>query len=157
MGVGDEEALRPHRRPRQAGDPRDPGPDHHRTRQFDIPHATQVARITRHRTDRRTGKRTREAVYVITDLASGQASPERLAKIVRSQWGIENRLHFIRDTAYQEDKSKIRTGHGPENKATLRSHANNVHRSAGHTNIAAAVREASYEPFTRPLDLLGIA
>ena len=66
----------------------------------DFPHAAQVAKIVRHRASARTGKRTRETIYVITDLTSRQASPERMAKIVRSQWVIENRLHFVRDTAF---------------------------------------------------------
>ncbi|WP_326655589.1 hypothetical protein [Streptomyces sp. NBC_01750] len=57
----------------------------------DFPHAVQVAKIVRHRTQRKTGKRSRGTVYVITDLTSRRASPERLAKIVRSQWTIENR------------------------------------------------------------------
>jgi predicted transposase YbfD/YdcC len=121
-----------------------------------FPHAAQVAKITRHRTSSKTGKRTRETLYVITDLTSRQASPQRLAAIVRSQWTIENRLHFVRDTTFAEDASKIRTGHGPENMATLRSHAINVLRAAGHTNIAAALREMSYDAFVRPLDLLKI-
>ncbi len=41
--------------------------------------------------------------------------------------------------------------------ATLRNLAINTLRDAGHSNIAAGLRHASYEPFTRPLDLLGIA
>ncbi|UXX97381.1 ISAs1 family transposase [Streptomyces sp. AD2-2] len=41
----------------------------------DFPHAAQVAKITRYRTNSKTGKRTRETVYVITDLTSRQASP----------------------------------------------------------------------------------
>ena len=123
----------------------------------DFPHAAQVAKIVRHRTSTRTGKRTRETVYVITDLTSRQASPERIAKIVRSQWVIENRLHFVRDTAFREDASKVRTGHGPENMATLRSFAINQLRAAGHTNIAAGLREMSLRPFERPLTLLGLS
>ncbi|MBX9399275.1 hypothetical protein K4749_38395 [Streptomyces sp. TRM72054] len=52
---------------------------------------------------------------------------------------IENRLHFVRDTAFREDASKIRTGHSPENMATLRSFAiNQLH---------------TYE---RPLAILGL-
>jgi predicted transposase YbfD/YdcC len=123
----------------------------------DFPHAAQVAKIVRHRTTARTGKRTRETVYVITDLTSRQASPERIADIVRSQWVIENRLHFVRDTAFREDASKVRTGHGPENMATLRSFAINQLRAAGHTNIAAGLREMSLHPFERPLALLGLS
>ena len=93
---------------------------------------------------------------LVTDLTSHQASPERLGRLARSQWTIENRLHFVRDTTFREDASKIRTGHGPENMATLRNLAINTVRTAGHQNVAAGLRHASYEPFTRPLDLLGI-
>ncbi|MFI8008308.1 transposase [Streptomyces sp. NPDC086010] len=76
------------------------------------------------------------SVYVITDLTSQEASPQRLANINRSQRIIENRLHFVRDTTFAEDASKVRTGHAPDNMATLRSFA--IHRlRAGHTNIAA--------------------
>ncbi|WP_369365107.1 hypothetical protein AB5L52_18725 [Streptomyces sp. CG4] len=82
--------------------------------------------------------------------------PQRLAKIIRSQWVIENRPHFVRDTAFREDASKVHTEHGPENMATLRSFAINCLRAAGHHNIAAGLREMSYEPFTRPLALLGL-
>ncbi|MFE9139727.1 ISAs1 family transposase, partial [Streptomyces sp. NPDC007355] len=124
---------------------------------LDFPHAVQAARILRHRTDLATGRCSRQTVYVITDLTSQEASPERLGRLARSQWTIENRLHFVRDTAFDEDASKIRTGRGPENMATLRNLAINTLRAAGHHNIAAGLRHASYEPFTRPLDLLGIA
>ncbi|WP_405542544.1 ISAs1 family transposase [Streptomyces phaeochromogenes] len=123
----------------------------------DFPHAVQVAKIVRHRTQRTTGRRSRERVYVITDLTSREASPERIAKIVRSQWIIENRLHFVRDTAFAEDASTVRTGYGPDNMATLRSFAINTLRAAGHTNIAAGLREMSYDGFHRPLDLLGLS
>ncbi|GBP99937.1 hypothetical protein SSP531S_13410 [Streptomyces spongiicola] len=124
---------------------------------LDFPHAAQAARILRHRTDLATGRCSRQTVYVITDLTSQEASPERLGRLARPQWTIENRLHFVRDTAFGEDASKIRTGYGPENMATLRNLAINTLRAAGHHNIAAGLRHASYEPFTRPLDLLGIA
>nr|WP_248867535.1 ISAs1 family transposase [Streptomyces halobius] len=122
-----------------------------------FPHAAQAAKIVRHRTSTRTGKRTRETVYVITDLTSRQASPETIARLVRSQWVIENRLHFARDVTFDEDRSQVRTRHGPENMATLRNLAINKLRAHGHANIAAGLREMSYEPFPRPLDLLGIA
>ena len=123
---------------------------------LDFPHAVQAVRILRHRTDLKTGTVSRQTVYAITDLTSHQASPQRLGHLARSQWTIENRLHFVRDTTFAEDASKIRTGHGPDNMATLRNLAINTLRAAGYRNIAAGIRHASYEPFTRPLDLLGI-
>lgn len=121
-----------------------------------FPHAAQVAKVVRHRTDTKTGKQSRETVYVITDLTSRQASPERIATILRAHWVIENRLHFVRDTAFREDASKIRTGHSPENMATLRSFAINQLRDAGHTNIAAGLRTTALRPYERPLALLGL-
>ena len=124
---------------------------------LDFPHVQQIVRVTRHSTNTKTGKQTRETVYLITSLTSQQASPERLARLIRSQWIIENRLHYVRDVTFGEDASQIRTGHGPENMATIRSLAINILRQAGFNNIAEAIRDMSYDTFTRPLDLLGIA
>ncbi|MFD9360178.1 ISAs1 family transposase [Streptomyces sp. NPDC060031] len=123
---------------------------------LDFPHAVQAVRVLRHRTDLKTGTVSRQTVYAITDLTSQQASPQRLGRLARSQWTIENRLHFVRDTTFGEDASKIRTGRGPENMATLRNLAINTLRQQGHRNIAAGLRHVSYDPFNRPLDLLNI-
>ncbi|MFD8033613.1 transposase [Streptomyces sp. NPDC059717] len=123
---------------------------------LDFPHAAQVARITRHRTSLKTGKWTRETTNVITDLTSRQASPEKIARLVTSQWVIENRLHFIRDVTFYEDRFQVLTGYGPENMATLGNLAINKLRDHGHTNVAASLRDMSYEPITRRFDILGI-
>lgn len=123
---------------------------------LDFPHVAQAAKILRYRTDLKTGKVTRQTVYTITDLTSREASPQRIGHLARSQWGIENRLHFVRNTAFAEDASKIRTGHGPENMATLRNLAINTLRAAGHHSIATGLRQLSYRPFTRPLELRGL-
>ncbi len=124
---------------------------------LDFPHVQQIVRVVRHSRNTKTGKRTRETVYLITSRASAQASPERLARLIRSQWLIENRLHYVRDVTFGEDASQIRTGHGPENMATIRSLVINLFRKAGFNNIAEAIRDMSYDTFSRPLDLLGIA
>ena len=49
-----------------------------------------------------------------------QADAAGLARYVREQWSIES-LHWIRDTLYQEDKSKVRTRSGPRVMAALRN------------------------------------
>ncbi|WP_243980140.1 hypothetical protein [Streptomyces sp. NEAU-YJ-81] len=90
-------------------------------------------------------------------MPSTQASPQQLGELARSLWGIENRLHFVRDTTFAENAGRIRTGRGPENMATLRNLAVSTLRRAGHQNIAAALRHVSSQPFSRPLDLLGIS
>ncbi|MCX4775291.1 ISAs1 family transposase [Streptomyces sp. NBC_01264] len=122
---------------------------------LDLPHVVQAAKILRHRTDLKTGKVTRQTVHAITDMTSSEASPQLISRIARAQWGIEA-VHHVRDTTFAEDASRIRTGHGPANMATLRNFAINILRDAGHHNIAAGLREVSYKPFTRPLDLLGL-
>lgn len=114
---------------------------------LDFPHVRQVARVTRHRTDTATGKRTRETVYVITDLPSQQAKPQDIALGLRDHWKIENKIHYIRDDLWDEDRSQIHTGHGPENMATLRNAILNRLRATGTTNITEAVRDLSHEPF----------
>jgi hypothetical protein len=41
------------------------------------------------------------------------AGPAALAAWVRGHWHIENKLHWVRDLTYQEDKSLVRTGNAP--------------------------------------------
>ncbi|WP_369036656.1 hypothetical protein [Streptomyces adonidis] len=56
---------------------------------------------------------------MITDLIVREASPQQLAKIIRSQRVIEDRLHFVRDAAFREDGSKVQTEHGPKKNGHL--------------------------------------
>jgi len=95
-----------------------------------------------------------ETVYAITDLSFEQTSAAELADAARAHWGIENPLHWVRDASFDEDRSQIRTGHGPAVMATLRNLAISLHRKAGATNIAAACRTVSRHP-GRVLPLLG--
>lgn len=118
-----------------------------------FPGAVQVLRLTRTRTTRKTGKRTRETVYAITSLAAADAAPERIATWLRGHWAIENQLHWIRDVDYDEDRSRVRTGSAPQLMATLRNTAISLLRLAGHTNIAAALRHHTRD-FNRPIELL---
>ncbi|WP_156892027.1 transposase, partial [Gulosibacter molinativorax] len=83
-----------------------------------------------------------------TSLPPEQASPAALASYIRGHWGIENRLHWIRDTAYREDASQVRTGNAAHLMATIRNLAITVHRLAGATNITAALRHAGTRPNT---------
>lgn len=42
-----------------------------------------------------------------------------LARVARAHWGIENGLHWTLDVVFAEDRSRLRTQHGPENWAML--------------------------------------
>ncbi len=48
------------------------------------------------------------------------------AAIVRAHWGIENRLRWVLDVAFDEDQCRLRTGHGPQNVAIIRHMAINL-------------------------------
>ncbi len=85
-------------------------------------------------------------IYAITDLTPDTASPGELADALRAHWGIENRLHWIRDVTFAEDLSQIRAGHGPAVMAALRNLAISLHRRASAANIAAACRHISRHP-----------
>ncbi|HEX7162785.1 MAG TPA: ISAs1 family transposase, partial [Trebonia sp.] len=98
--------------------------------------AAQVAQLRR--TVTKKGKKTVEVVYLIT--SERDADPAVLAAWVQGHWEIENRLHWVRDVTYLEDKSLVRTGNAPRVMATLRSLAISLLRLDGHGNIAAASR-----------------
>ena len=114
--------------------------------------AAQVAQLRR--TVTRNGKKTVEVVYLIT--SDRNADPATLAAWVRGHWEIENRLHWVRDVTYQEDKSLVRTGNAPRVMASLRSLAISLLRIDGHANIAAANRHHARDP-QRTLKLLQTA
>ncbi|MGW0209615.1 ISAs1 family transposase [Streptomyces sp. NPDC003233] len=79
-----------------------------------FPGARQAAQIKRRRTDRKTGKTT---IYAVTSLIAEQATPARLAQLIRDHWKIEA-LHHVRDTTFAEDASQLRTCNAPRAMAT---------------------------------------
>ena len=101
-------------------------------------------KVVRRRRDQCTGKTSTEVVYAITSLTYRQADPQLLATWIQGHWGIENRVHHVRDVTQGEDASRIRTGTGPEVMAALRNTALNLHRLDGYTNIASAQRRAGW-------------
>jgi len=120
-----------------------------------LPHAAQVLRVRRD-VGGLDGQRARkEIAYCITSLTADQAGPAQLAGYIRGHWKIENRLHWVRDVTYDEDRSQVRTGAGPRVMASLRNLAISALRLHGHTNIAAALRWTARDP-ARSLTILGI-
>lgn len=107
---------------------------------IDFPHARQAVKITRWRQDTRTGKISRETVYVITSLTAAQATPTDLARLLREHWSVEVE-HHIRDISFGEDHSTSRTGHGPTNLATLRSAIKAALKDVGYLYIPEGRRD----------------
>ena len=105
-----------------------------------FPGTRRAVRITRSRTDLSTGRLGVETVYAVTSLNPHEATPTQIAAWLRGHWHIENRVHWVRDTAYNEDRCRIRTASGPQVMATLRNTAINLFRLLGYTNIAKSLR-----------------
>lgn len=120
-----------------------------------FPHAAQVLELQRHTTDLTGGALRTEVAYGITSLAAARAGPARLGALVRGHWEIENTLHWVRDVTFDEDRSQVRTGHGPQVMASLRNLAIGRLRLAGHRNIARGLRWAGRDP-SRAFGLLGV-
>ncbi|WP_230202923.1 ISAs1 family transposase [Parafrankia discariae] len=118
-----------------------------------FPHAVQAVQITRRRQPFTDGPTETEVAYLVTSVATHQASPTQLAAIIREHWHVENRLHWVRDVTFGEDLSQVRTGNAPQVMASLRNLAIAVLRLTGVTNIAAGIRHHARRP-ERPLETI---
>lgn len=106
----------------------------------------QVLQIKRAVTDKRTGRTTTETAYAITSLSPQRATPTQLLCVWREHWHIENKLHWVRDVTFDEDRSTVRRGHIPQVMAALRNTAIGLLRVLGVTNIAKACRYYAARP-----------
>jgi predicted transposase YbfD/YdcC len=66
-------------------------------------------------------KCTQEIVYGITSLTSKVADAACLLELTRSEWSIENHLHYRRDVTLGEDACQVRKGVAPHVLAVLNS------------------------------------
>jgi predicted transposase YbfD/YdcC len=58
-----------------------------------------------------------ERHYYISSLP---AEAGHLLRVIRRHWHVENRLHWVLDVAFEEDQSRIRSGHAAANLALVR-------------------------------------
>lgn len=114
----------------------------------------QVCRLER--VFRSKGEEVREVAYAITSVGAELVDAAVLLSWWRGHWGIENRLHWVRDVSMGEDQSRVRSGSAPQAMAALRNAALSVLRLAGVSNVAEALRENAYRGATFVLAKLGI-
>jgi len=89
---------------------------------LDFPHVGQAFMIDRESIRKKTGEISREVVYGITSISTDKASAKQILGDNRGHWRVES-CHYIIDWNYDEDRSQIRTGFGPENMTRLRRFA----------------------------------
>jgi hypothetical protein len=81
-----------------------------------------------------------ETGYGITSLTPPQqADAARLLDLSRAHWSIENRLHWVRDVTFDEDRCRIRKGSGAQVMASIGNLAISLLRMAGTRYIASAL------------------
>jgi predicted transposase YbfD/YdcC len=81
-------------------------------------------------------------------LTSHKPDAEMLGQMIRGHWGIENQLHWVLDMAFDEDRSRIRRGHAPDNFALLRKIAANLLKleTSHKRGVEAKRKRAAWSP-----------
>lgn len=113
---------------------------------LDWPGAEQVFCIERKTWLKKQQRMREHVVYGVTSLSPKRADPEHLLNLIRCHWHIENRLHWVRDVTYDEDRSQVRSGAIPEVVAAIRNVAISLIRLAGELSIATANRYFQAKP-----------
>lgn len=108
---------------------------------LNFPHVGQAFAIERHCIDKKTAKCTCEIAYGITSQSPLEADAKSVLTTNRGHWSIENSCHYVIDWNYDEDRSRIRTGYGPENMTRLRRFAVGLIKSKGVSNVAQKMRQ----------------
>lgn len=104
---------------------------------LDFPHVRQVFMIERESIDKKSGEQRHERIYGITSVSTERADAEQVLRDNRGHWCVES-CHYMIDWNYDEDRSRIRTGHGPENITRLRRFAIGLLKSR---NMAESIPE----------------
>jgi hypothetical protein len=92
------------------------------------------------------GETTVEVVHGITSLKEEEASPQRLLDLTRGHWGIENRLHYVRDVTLGEDGCRVRKGSAPQVLAAVRNAVIHLLAGVDAPSYAAAIRRLNNHP-----------
>ena len=76
--------------------------------------------------------------------ASEAATPERLPTLNRGHWTIEANHHLL-DRSFDEDRSRIHTGHGPDDLTRPRRFAIGLIKASG-LGVAETMRKLARSP-----------
>ena len=121
----------------------------------DWPGVGQVLRRTCQRIRLKTGQVSEEVSYGITSLDWQEAGAAEVEALWRGHWGIENKVHYVRDVTLGEDAGQVHVGQAPHALAALRNGILNLLRSQGVASIADALRHYGASVH-RTFELIGI-
>jgi len=108
---------------------------------LNFPHVQQAFLIERESVEKKSGQYSHDLAYGITSRKPHDATAQQLLTINRGHWSIENSCHYILDWNFDEDRSRIRTGYGPENISRLRRFAIGLIKSKRARSVAQKMRK----------------
>lgn len=103
----------------------------------------------------RSGQQRTEIAYGVSSLSADEADPARVLELNRGHWEIENRVHYVRDVSFDEDRSRVRAGTGARLMASIRNLVISIFRMLGFRYIPNGTRYFAMR-IDRTLELLGI-
>lgn len=96
-----------------------------------------IIRVDRLRSTKKRPEGESTTQYYISSCSSLEASC--FGAMIRSHWGIENRLHWVKDVIFNEDGNRIRGKNAPENLSMLKNIAMNLYRHHGYDSMKHAI------------------
>ncbi len=122
---------------------------------MNFPHAEQVFTIERKTKLLSKGQSREEVVCGVTSLTSEKADAARLLELNRGHWQIENRVHYVRDVTFDEDRSQVRNRSGAHMMASIRNLVISIFRLLGFRYIPDAIRYFAMR-IEKAFNLIGI-
>ena len=108
---------------------------------LNFPHVGLAFAIQRESTEKKTGTYSCEISYGITSRKIDEVDAEHVLITSRGHWSIENGCHYVIDWNFDEDRSRISKGNGPENITRLRRFAISIIKLKGAPNVAQKMRQ----------------
>lgn len=78
-----------------------------------------VVRITKEVEIKKTREKSQDVAYYISSLSPNEHSAERVGNIARSHWSVENRLHWILDMHWNQDRMQADNPNYISNRSNL--------------------------------------
>jgi len=91
----------------------------------------------------------------VTSLTAEKADAARLLELNRGHWQIENRVHYVRDVTFDEDRSQVRNRSGAHMMASIRNLVISIFRLLGFRYIPDAIRYFAMR-IEKAFNLIGI-
>lgn len=107
-----------------------------------FPTAKQAFMIERERIIKKSGKASKEFVYGLTSLENSDA--KTVLNLNRGHWTVENKMFYVRDVTFNEDRSSTRKNCLPEVMIALRNVIMSIFRKSGRFEIAKTIRSCLY-------------